>query len=354
MTAEATSGLHRAADESFFDRIFGVKTAYAAAAFTVTAVTDANGIATFANLPPGNYKFTVTNSGKEMKSLAVAVPDGSTSNATVVLPASGGNCVAMISDAVSEAAINGAAVELKSGSTVIETKTAGSDGTVAFSGLTAGSTYTVTAGAGNYASKSINTTVTDKETVAAAIALTPLTPQTGSVTLTVRDQNQTGTAAQIEGATVTVTGSGISQGVTRTVQSDSTGNVAFSALPTGSYTFSVTKAGYTGGSGTFAVINAWDDSQIVRIVQSFVDIGVYVKEYAESGPKPMLGGVTVTITNGAYSETQTATAGVLMSFYNVPVGNCTFTLTKSGYTTITQTRVMPDEGTAPIFIMYKN
>ncbi len=334
VTAEVADGLHGAADKNFFDRLFGVKTAYAAAAFTVTAVTDANGIATFANLPPGNYKFTVIDNGKEMKSLAVAVPDGSTSNATVVLPASGGNIVAMISDAVSNVAINGAAVELKSGSTVVDTKTTGSDGTAVFSGLTAGSAYTIAASAANYSSKSINTTVTDKETVAAAIALTP-TQQTGNANITVTDG-----AGPVSGAAVSVTVNG--QPRTETTGAD--GVAVFANLPSGTYGFTATMAGYdSGAANDVTITGGMTATAAISLTRETGGLAIAVTD--ASGIS--LGFVTIRITaDGQFIAEGTNLPSGTMGLTDLPIGEYTVTVTKDGYVTGTENVTVTSGATA--------
>ncbi len=322
VTAEAASGLHGAADKSFFDRILGVKTAYAAAAFTVTAVTDASGIATFTNLPPGNYKFTVTYSGKEMKSLSVAVADGSTSNSTVVLPASGGNIVAMIIDAVSKAVINGAAVELKSGSTVIDTKATGNDGTAVFSGLTAGANYTVTGKAVNYSDKSISTTVTDKETVAAEIALTPLTPQTGGATITVQEYYPGN--ALLSGATVSITVNG--QVITKTTGAD--GTATFTDIPPGSYYCKITKRGYT-SSETFGL---WVvGGEITPLTVDLSQSGSMTVTVQDENTAAKLNDATVTVTVGAVTKTATTDGNGQAILTDVRVGTWNLSVKKAGY-----------------------
>ena len=311
VTAEAAGGMQG-------KRFSGVKTA-SAAAFLVTAVTDATGIARFNNLPPGNYKFTVTSSGKEMKSLAVAVTDGATSNGTVVLPASGGNIVAMISDAVSQAAISGAAVELKNGSTVIDTKTTGGDGTIVFSGLTAGATYTVTASAANYSGKSIDTNVTDKETVAAKIALTP---QGGGVTITVKDYD---TDELISDATVSVTVNG--QVITKTTNEE--GIAAFTQIPAGYYTFEVTKAGYSNSSLSTNI--AGTRTETIQLIRPSGIVTITVKG-TDGQP---ISGVTVSTLVYGVTTTQTTDDKGTAVFTKLPTGIYSFTATKSGYDSVT-------------------
>ncbi|MDD4599521.1 hypothetical protein SDC9_03962 [bioreactor metagenome] len=329
VTAETADGLYGAADKSLFDRILGVKTAYAAAGFKVTAVTNASGIATFPNLPPGNYKFTVAYSGKEMKSLAVSVADGSTSNSTVVLPASGGNIVAMIIDAVSKAVINGAAVELKSGSNVIDTKTTGSDGTAVFSGLTAGSTYTVAASAANYSGKSVNTAVADKETVAAAIALTP---QGGGANITVKDDSN----APLSGAAVSVTVNGQPQ----TAVTDDYGVAAFTNLPVGTYTFIATKADYNSNTISTTITGGSIATADVTLTRQTGGAKITVTD----GTAP-LSGVAVKVTVNGQEQTATTVANGEATFANIPTGTYTFTATKADYGSGTASDVVIANGT---------
>ncbi|MDF2874379.1 MAG: putative invasin [Sporomusa sp.] len=323
VTAEETSGLHGAADKSFFDRILGVKTAYAASGFKVTAVTGANGIATFTDLPPGNYKFTVTYSGKEMKSLSVSVANDSTSSSTVVLPSSGGNIVAMISDAVGKAAIKDATVELKNGSTVIDTKTTGSDGTAVFSGLTVGSNYTVTARAANYSDKGISTTVTDKETIAAELALTPLAPQTANVTITVIDYDD---KQPIGGATVTATLEGVTISTTNTT---SDGKAIFENLTPGHYNLKVTKVGYSRSELSTNIEDT--TSKTIELILPKGQITITVKG---TDGKPISGvavSTMVEIGDEIKPVTETTNASGIAKFTKLPTGTYTFTATEAGY-----------------------
>lgn len=329
VTAEATDGLHGTADKSLFDRILGVKTAYAASAFTVTAVTDAKGIASFNNLPPGNYKFMVTVSGKEMKSLAVAVPDGSTSNATVVLPTSGGNIVAMISDAVTKAAIYGATVVLENGSNVIETKTTGSDGTVVFSGLTAGSNYTVTASADNYTSENTSTTVTDKETVAAAIALTP---QAGGANITVKDDSN----VSLSGATVSVTVNGQPQ----MAVTDANGVAAFANLPAGTYTFTATKADYNSNTASVTITGGSIAAVDVTLTRQTGSATITVTDGDNR-----ISGITVSVEVNGQEKTETTNAQGEATFTSIPTGQYTFTAT-SGFASETAVVTIEADGIA--------
>lgn len=311
VTAEAAGGTQ--------GRQFSMFKSASAAAFAVTAVTDATGIARFNNLPPGNYKFTVIHSGQEMKSLAVAVTDGATSNGTVVLPASGGNIVAMISDANSKAAINGATVALKNGTTVIELKTTDSNGTAVFSGLTAGITYTLAASAANYDSNSIDVTVTDKETIAAPMALTS---QGGRVTITVTDG-----ANPLSGAMVRLTGNGED----RTATTDDSGEATFTNVPAGSYTVQASLDGYNTNTTNVTVVSEQTAVATVTLGRQKSHVTITVSD----GANP-LSGATVRLTGNGESRTAYTNAYGDVVFSDLPTGTYTVEASKDSYETVSQ------------------
>ena len=310
-----TVGKLYTAEKSLFDKILGVKTAYAASAFTITAVTDANGRVIFDNLPSGNYKFRVIYNGKEMKSLGLNIANGSTSNSTVVLPASGGNIVAKIIDAVSQAVINGATVELKSDSNVIETKNTGNDGTVTFSGLTAGLNYTLTASAANYISKNISPTVTDKETTAEELALTP---QGGGANITVKDESNT----PINEATVSVT----VDGKVQTKTTDANGVATFANLPIGTYIFTAAKETYNSSTTSVVISNGTTAASAISLARETGTANITVTDGAN-----ILKDAEVSVTvNGKQIKVKTNDEGVA-TFSALPIGKYTFTATKEGY-----------------------
>lgn len=289
------------------------------AAFAVTAVTGADGIARFTYLPAGNYRFTATHSGKEMKSLAVNVTNGTTSLGTVVLPANGGNIVAVITDANSKATISGATVVLKNGTTVIEEKNTDSDGTAVFSGLAAGITYTLTASAANYDGNTTNVQATDKETVAAGIALTP---QSGEVVITVTD----GTTP-LQGTTVRLTGNGED----RTATTDETGTASFTNVPTGPYTVEASRDGYHANTTSVTVVSGQTVTVTVDITQQTGNITLKVT----NGTNP-LQGATVRLTGNGVNRSSVTNNSGEVSFTNIPTGTYTVEASKDSYETVSQ------------------
>jgi len=152
--------------------ILGVQTAYAATApFRISATTGASGVATFTNLPPGTYTFTVTSNGQLMTSEEIAVTSGGAIVDTVIVPTSGGNIRAVVKDS-SGAAVSGAGVTVASGSVVVATATTDTNGVAIVSGIAAGS-YTVAASQSNYtANSSVSVEVSEGYTSKSTLTLT--------------------------------------------------------------------------------------------------------------------------------------------------------------------------------------
>ncbi|HOP74455.1 MAG TPA: carboxypeptidase regulatory-like domain-containing protein [Bacillota bacterium] len=311
VTAEAVGG----SQGSWFSMAKNASTA----AFTVTAVTGGDGIARFTYLPAGNYRFTVTDNARKMKSLAVNVTNGATSHGTVVLPASGGNIVAVICDATSKAAINGATVVLKNSSTVIEEKTTDSGGTAIFSGLAAGITYTLTASAANYDGNSTNIKVIDKETVAAGIALTP---QNSEVIITVTNGTN-----PLQGATVRLTGNGED----RTATTNDSGEATFTNVPTGTYTVEASRDGYHANTTSVTVVSGQTASVTVDITRQTGSITLKVT----NGTNP-LSDVAVRLTGNGVNRSSVTNNSGEVSFTNIPTGTYTVEASKDSYETVSQ------------------
>ncbi|HML86838.1 MAG TPA: carboxypeptidase regulatory-like domain-containing protein [Methylomusa anaerophila] len=170
------------AEKSWFDRVLGVQTAYAATAlFNVTVNADANGTAEFTNLPSGTYVFTVSHNGHTIMSQGVEIATSGSNNITVILPTSGGNIQAVVKDS-SGTAISGATVHVLSGTTAVATCTTDSNGVAVIGGIAAGS-YTISAAKTGYTSYELpNVNVIEGQT---ASAIVTLTRQTGNAQITV-------------------------------------------------------------------------------------------------------------------------------------------------------------------------
>ncbi|HWR05373.1 carboxypeptidase regulatory-like domain-containing protein, partial [Sporomusa sp.] len=180
VATESSSPTVAYAPKNLVDVLLGVKTAYAgSSALSLSMTTNANGIATFTNLPPGTYTFTVTYMGNSMTSEAVSITAGSTNDATILLPASGGNIRAVVTDD-NGTALSGATVAVLSGTTTVATGTTGTSGVALIGGLAAGS-YTVSASLADYTAGSTSgVEISEGKTSTSSLILTR---QRGSVTV---------------------------------------------------------------------------------------------------------------------------------------------------------------------------
>ena len=169
----ANSGYAKA-EGTMFDRIFGVKTVFAAIAeFTLRGTTDSQGKAHFNNLPPGNYSFTVVANTQTMQSISANIPiTGGNAAVDVALPSSG------IQDNNGSAAItvnNGSTVLVDATVSVtvagtVRTATTNASGIAIFSDLPVGG-YTFTASSINYTNNTGNVTIASGVTAAKTISL---------------------------------------------------------------------------------------------------------------------------------------------------------------------------------------
>ena len=313
--AQMDNSLYAKAGNSIFDRVFGVKNVYAATApFSVTATTNATGIAHFTNLPPGNYRFTVTYNSMTMTSVQVVVTNDSTGNTTVVLPVGGGNINATIIDAASQVAVNGATVILLDNGTTVDTKSTGNDGVVIFSGLSTSKTYTIRAigaGASNVRA-----------------ALTPVANQTLDVTIALDIRNNANITINdgtnpISGATVSVTVNGTVQ----TASTNGSGVASFTNIPTGTYTFTATMNGYTSSSASVSVNNGATAVGTISMTRQTGNANITIND----GTNP-ISGATVSVTVNGIAQTASTNGSGVASFTNIPTGTYIFTATMNGYT----------------------
>jgi len=92
-----SSGSGAQGEKSFFDLLFGVKTAHAAAGgFRLTRTTGAAGTAGFDSLPAGSYIFTATSGTQTVTSSSITVPVGGGNYASyVVMSGSGAGSAAI-------------------------------------------------------------------------------------------------------------------------------------------------------------------------------------------------------------------------------------------------------------------
>ncbi len=273
---------------------------------SLSATTDASGVATFTGVPSGTgYTVTATKSGQSATASDVTVSFGTTTNVDLALPT--GTLTATVTWAGSPA--SGATVTLTGGPMSISVSgTTSGSGVVTFVNVPAGSGYTVTATKSGQSATATNQTVNAGSTTNVALAL-----PTGTVAVNVK-----WAGVNVSGATVTLTGGPMSISVSGTT--DSNGNVTFINVPAGSgYTVTATKSGQS-ATATNQTVNAGSTTNVNLALPT----GTLVVNVKRNGSN--VSGATVTLTLGPMSISRSGTTNSSgnVTFTNVPVG--------SGYT----------------------
>ena len=175
--------------------------------------------------------------------------------------------------------ISGATVTLNNGMTT----TSGSDGSYSFSGLVAG-TYDLTGTASGYESKTSSVTISADavQDIVLTVQATPTYTISGKVT-------GSDTKAGIDGATVTVTGTGVSE----TKTTDANGDYSIIDLESGSYTVKIEAANYTADTQT-VTIGSVDETHDVELAAIVYPLTGKVVVYGTGAALP---GVEVEIDN---------------------------------------------------------
>ena len=316
VTAHVSDGSVAQAEGSLFDRILGVKTAFAGtSSFTLAITTGVDGTAHFNHLPPGNYTFTVNAAAVTMNSVAANVPiGGGTTNVDVVLPDNNstntGSAAITVTDGTS--AVGGATVSVSVNGTT-QTVTTNEAGLAAFANLPVGS-YIFTASKTGYIGTNGSVTVTNGTTQPGTLAMTP---QTGSVTLTINDGTN-----PISGATVSATVNGVQQ-ITTT---NSLGNVTFINLPTDTYTFTASKTGYNNNTASVTVTNGTTQTGTLALSAQNGSAAITVTDGSNA-----VSGATVSVSVNGITQTATTNEAGLATFANLPIGSYTFIASKTGY-----------------------
>ncbi|WP_371363227.1 hypothetical protein SRRS_41710 [Sporomusa rhizae] len=313
VTAHVGSGLIVQAERSLFDRLLGVKTAYAAdSSFTLTGTSGADGRVIFTDMPAGDYRFTVMFNNQAVQSNPVNVPpSGGTGNVDVIVDSgAANNGYAVISVQDGSGVLSGATVSVNvNGST--RTATTDSAGKAIFSDLPAGN-YTFTASKTYYNNNFTKVTIHNKETAVGAITLTP---SGGSAQVTVAVM---GGAGIIPNFTV--------DGAARTAEAVSGNVYIFRNLTAGNHTID---AWYTGYSGSGA--------KTVSVVQGTTVDGGTITLTADTGSAKVTvvfagGSGTPSFTVDGAARTPDMTSGNIYTFNNLIVGSHSIDATCTGFT----------------------
>lgn len=198
---------------------------------SATAVTDVNGAYTLANLSATTQQVTASLAEYGASTQTVAVTAGASTSLNFVLSpnvATTGSLSGTVTNLATSGGIAGATVSYAGGSVV-----ANGMGQFTFSNLAAG-TYSMTATANGYLSRTFTVNIVGGTNPAANFQLSTAGTLGGTVT---------SGGLPLAGATVTITGGMLP--TTAQVLTGSTGTYYSNWIPIGSYTVSVSKSGYT-------------------------------------------------------------------------------------------------------------
>jgi thermitase len=206
---------------------------------TRTALTDASGIYTIDDIPPGNYQVVASKEGYETSSLTVNVVSGATATADfslsqIILP---GSVTGLVIDVDDGLPIVGAAV-----SDGTRTTTTDASGEYIIACVPAGS-YEVIASKSGYESSSLTVDVMSDTVAEVNFSLSEII-LAGSITGSVTDA---GDGSPISGAAVT---DGAWTAIT-----DTSGEYTMADVPAGSYEVTASKEGYETTMSTVVVIS---------------------------------------------------------------------------------------------------
>ncbi|KYZ75273.1 hypothetical protein AXX12_14030 [Anaerosporomusa subterranea] len=256
--------------------------------FSVSMTTNANGFATFTNLPPGTYTFTAAYQGNSMASEAVSITAGKTSDVTILLPTSGGNIRAVVTDD-SGTVLGGATVKVLSGTTTVATGTTGTNGVAIIGGIAAGS-YTVSASLADYtASSTSSVEISEGKTSTSGLILTR---QRGTLTVTLKDS--AGTLLANTSYSLSVSGT------TYTGITDASGQALVNNIATSATSVIASVTGYNDTSGTITWTGTTGIATITLAGNGSTSSTFTVVD--EKGD--YLGGATVSLTDGGTTLTQ--------------------------------------------------
>ena len=269
-----------------------------------TGTTSSAGSVTFSNVPFGTYSYSASKTGYYSGSGSGTISLSAQSTTVTIkltpIPTTGTITVKVV-DAATGAAISGASI------TGGKAGTTSSAGTVSFADVPFG-TYSFTASKSGYLSNSGSATISlSAQSTTVTIKLTPV----GAITVYVRDK---ATNALISGASVIGSGTGTTS---------SSGTVSFGSLQIGTYSYTASKSGYIGGSGSASITKAGDNLTVTIYLTPIGSVTVYVRDKATNA---LIAGASIT-----GSGTGTTNSSGSISFGSLQIGTYSYTASKSGY-----------------------
>lgn len=210
--------------------------------------TDANGLVSFNNIPAGSYLFKVSKVDYLGSQTAANVASGQEANVSMTMTLNLGTLVVTVKDPNFSELVNGAAVTITSASGTSQSVTTNAQGIATFGNLKAG-TYKVIAIKDGYSPLNANQSVGISGYQPYLLNYSLIKLYT-NVIVTVQKQGAQPSPIMLEGVTVSLLGSGVSQ----TKTTGSNGQAVLTYLQPGDYIVSVNKAGYIGSSKDVHVV----------------------------------------------------------------------------------------------------
>jgi hypothetical protein len=202
-----------------------------------STLTKSSGFYQMTNVAPGSYTLTASASGYGSASSTVSVSTNTTTTGSFKLTPSTGKITGKVTNISNGGAIYGATVKYSGGSTTTNTS-----GIYTLSSVPVG-TYTFTASANGYLSRSSSASVSSGATTTLNFALATAGKIGGKVT--------TSSGAALSSVAVKITGGVIPTTIYLTT--NSYGQYLSNWIPVGNYTVTVSKSGYTSQSKSTAV-----------------------------------------------------------------------------------------------------
>jgi hypothetical protein len=300
-----------------------------------SATTSSNGGYSITAVPPGTYTATASATGHVNQVITgIKVTAGSNAIENFSLAPNTGGISGTVFDTQNPAhAVVGATVTYSGTNGTKGTTTTTTGGAFSFTGVTAGSGYTVsTADTPNYVttSGSSATVSVTAGTTTKNVALT--LAGSGGISGTVFDTQTPSNA--IVGATVMYSGTNGSGSTTTT----SGGVFSFTGVPPGSYTVSTTDSpNYVTSAGSSTTVSVTANTTTKNVLLTLTGSGgISGTVFDTQTPSDPIVGATVTYSGTNGSGSTTTTSGGVFSFTGVPTGSYTVSTTDTpNYVTTT-------------------
>ncbi len=275
-----------------------------------TATTSSTGTFTITAIPAGTYTLTISKTGYTTYTYSSYVISGNQSALNFDLPLITYSMSGTVYSGTVSApgpALTGATVSIAG-----QTATTSSTGTFTIAAIPAG-TYALTVSKAGYATYSISSDVISGNQSGLNFYLDPACSMSG----TVHSGSVTGPA--LAGATVSIAG--------KTATTSSTGAFTIAAIPAGTYTLTILKAGYATYTNSSYVISA--NQSALNFDLTPITMSGTLYSGTVSAPGSALAGATVSIAGLTATTSSTGTFTVTA----IPLGTYTLAISKAGYVT---------------------